>query len=487
MGTKLKLSIEQIKQDFVLFTVLVLGYSIKPFHKKWADFQINNRKTLILAPRDHGKSIILTISYTIWKLINNPDLKILIASNSTTMAKRFLSAIREHFERNTTLRALFGDWVGEKWTDEALTVNKRRKIGVKEPSVSATAVFASLVSGHYDIIIADDLVDFENSLTKGQRDKVWNWFWTVLYPTLETNDVDASKSGKIHIIGTRYHPDDLYGRLINGLDGRGGAFANNYICDKALSVDENGNYVALWPERKSVQTLLETKHSAGSTIFSLQYQNDASMMVGTKFKEEHLNNFWETLPEDVITVVGYDLAVGKSENNDYFAEVVLSADKNGNFYIREVFRGRLSAPEQFEHIKKTWQRYKFDLAGIESVAYQEAMAQWLRENSSVPVTSVKRRQDKEMRAVKIQNYFENGKVFFPKELTQTVLVLREELLVFPNSEHDDLFDALECAITVATQALSGFWFEFVGEEQENTDNKDIEFEEKRFNEFTFVI
>ena len=451
-GKKLVITKELLLSNFLMFCVVVLGMMVMPFHVLWARFQESRKRSLILAPRDHGKSMLLTIAFCVWHILKNPNIRILIISNSAGMAQNFLAAIKSHFERNTILRALFGNLVGDVWNVENIIVRTRTAVGLKEPTVSTCGVFGSLISGHFDIIIADDIVDFENSRTKSMRDKVWDWFWMVLYPTLETSEIDPSKDGHMHLNGTRYHHDDLYGRLIGDVDRyRPAAYEGNWIRDQAIKED-----TALWPERKSLVTLTKIKQDVGSIIFALQYQNDASLTIGRIFQLEYFANTYASLPDEHLLVAGYDLAVKEKEQHDYFAEVIIATDKKKNVYLVNAAHMRMSAPKQYDRIKSSHETWKYTRCGVESVAYQEALPQWLRENTDVPVKSINRTKDKVTRAYKIQPLFENGKFFMPAG--KKFHDLTEEMTMFPDADHDDLFDALETAITTAQGGQFDFFF-----------------------------
>ena len=73
-------------------------------------------------------------------------------------------------------KKLYGDWVGDKWTDVEMTVSKRNDPKVKESTVTVTSIGASTVSQHYDLIICDDLVNRESITTEDQLEKVITYY-----------------------------------------------------------------------------------------------------------------------------------------------------------------------------------------------------------------------------------------------------------------------------------------------------------------------
>ena len=88
-----------------------------------------------------------------------------------------LKEIRTHFEQNVNLIRIFGDWKKSRdnvWNDKEFTVNRRTVIK-KEATVSALGASGAVVSKHFDIIIGDDLVGFENARTEAQRKVLKEW------------------------------------------------------------------------------------------------------------------------------------------------------------------------------------------------------------------------------------------------------------------------------------------------------------------------
>ena len=154
----------------------VLGYTVQPFHLGLLQFQDAHPKSLQLAPRGFGKSTTLTITRALFEVLRNPDVRILIVSNTQLQAEVFLREVKHHLEYGETLRAVFGDFVSDdKWDVRELNV-RPRKTRAKESTISCVGVGVGgpVVSRHYDVILADDLIDEDNSRTeRGRFGRCW--------------------------------------------------------------------------------------------------------------------------------------------------------------------------------------------------------------------------------------------------------------------------------------------------------------------------
>lgn len=435
--------------------------SLQPLHASIIHNVSDNQASMDLAPRGHGKSTIGDVDFCITKVLRNPDIRIMIGSKTQTQASAFLKEIRTHFEQNVNLIRIFGDWKKSRdnvWNDKEFTVNRRTVIK-KEATVSALGASGAVVSKHFDIIIGDDLVGFENARTEAQRKVLKEWFYSSLYPTLEPD-------GEIHILGTRYSPMDLYEDLIK---------SKNYKINvqQAITVKDGQEY-SLWESKFSLDKLRSIREEAGLIIFNMQYQNNTELAKGKIFKYKYFKHFEEyDIDYDLNRVrvkvldsqgvpywipvriyMGADLAISEDEtsNNDYFVLTVIGVDKNKNVYVLDYLKERLTFNAQLNAILD-YGKNKFPMVeriGVETVQYQKSLAQEIRRLSLLPVINIQTSKDKVTRAMRRSALFENGKVWFRIGMDD----LEECLLLFPEVDHDDLFDGLDFALTVADQGNS---------------------------------
>jgi hypothetical protein len=185
-----------------LLATRLLGYELRPFHREMLDFQSVTGTALQLAPRGFGKSTVLTIARAVYEILRNPNIRILIASNTQLQSEVFLREIKFHLAVNARLLDAFGRWQDEsKWDLREIMVAPRTS-SAKEATVTCVGVGGPVASRHYDLIIADDLVDEENARTEVQREKVRTWYYKTLVPCLEPD-------GRLFVLGTRYHFLDL--------------------------------------------------------------------------------------------------------------------------------------------------------------------------------------------------------------------------------------------------------------------------------------
>lgn len=164
-----------------------------------------NSRKLICVPRGCLKSTIACVSYPIWRLNKNPNLRILIDSELFTNSKNFLREIKQQLE-SPRLTRIFGQYKSDtNWNEAEITI-RQRTVVKKEASITVGGVGTTKVGQHYDLIIGDDYNSNKNSATAEGRAKVidhYRYNISILEPT-----------GTYVVIGTRYSEDDLIGFIL---------------------------------------------------------------------------------------------------------------------------------------------------------------------------------------------------------------------------------------------------------------------------------
>ena len=166
---------------------------------------------LILLPRDHQKSR-MAAYWCAWQITREPWTRILYISATSSLAEKQLSLIKSILDSPVYRRY----WPGminrdegkrAQWSNSAITVDhpSRKEEGVAEPTVFTGGLTTSLTGFHCDVAVLDDVVVQENAYTKEGRNKVESQY--SLLASIES--VDAKEL----VVGTHYHPADLYMRL----------------------------------------------------------------------------------------------------------------------------------------------------------------------------------------------------------------------------------------------------------------------------------
>lgn len=449
-----KLIVEEGRLDVL---ALVLGYKVLPFHLLLikAKRLLRGPWRLYLAPRGLGKSTILTVVDSVMIPLQFPDVRILIASRVKDMAKDLLSEIQGCFE-NERFVDLFGDLRGDKWGTGEATVKTRVKKW-KEPTWLAAGADGPVTSKHFDHIKADDLVDEKNARTEGERARIHTFMYKTLVPTLMHVRDDGSP-GEIDMIGTRYHPDDLYARA-EEVDPK---FQGNVCEVPALLNPETGERdpggVSVCPEMAPTADLKAMRISMGSAHFDSQMQQNTDRMRGDIFKDEFFR-YYEGDPhalvraKDLKVWAAQDLAIAEDEQHCEYADAVIGVDDADPdslvVYLLDRFHRRVPYVQQIARVTYLYEEWEPIRIGIEANALQkhriDAVYAQLGAEIGQLCKPIFTHKDKVTRAWKLSARYERGGVYHRKQVHQDV---EDQLVSFPNGRLDDMFDALDFAVTL---------------------------------------
>ena len=415
---------------------------LAPFHKELCNFVTDrhDRKKLILIPRSHLKSKLITIGYSVFKIVQNPKIRILIYSATWQMAVDLHLSIQKLLRSNEIIKILWGDLSqgATEWSQDRtrLTMNDKR-----DPTVTAAGIDNNLVGGHYDLIIMDDVVNRDNIGTADQIEKVKKRYKDSL-DLLEPH-------GQIIVIGTRWHDADLYGWILDPDNDIKASF--DILIKRAYEGDILAEYgfEPLWPGKFSQKELQKRLREEGWAHFSAQYLNDPVPEEEATFKKAYFRYYDSSdLSGRLINkFLLIDPAVSLKKSADYSAFVVLGHDEHGYIFILDIIRQRLAPSDIINVIFILRDRWQLIDVGIEEVAFQKALAYSLREDTRFKmrpfhITELKpNERSKDQRIKGLQPLYEEGKIYHNK-LLPTNIYLEDELTRFPSGQHDDIIDAL---------------------------------------------
>lgn len=421
------------------------------FHKELCNFIQDDlhKKKLVLMPRGHLKSTLVTIGYSTQRIVQNPNVRILILSATWQMAVDFLTEIKNHLKGNETIHEYFPE-IREavveppEWAQDRITI-KRTDTNIKGPTVWAAGVESNLVGSHPDVIILDDVVSRDNVTTPEQIDKVKLRYKDCL-DLLEPG-------GQLIVIGTRWAEGDLYSWLMDKDNG----ILQNYdvMIKKAFEGDleTSENFKALWPEKFDQKELLSRLNEKGWYEFSAQYMNDPIPDKDATFQKEWIQRFdlEDVRGKEMVKVLTIDPAISQEREADFTAMVVCGIDTFGNIFVLDMVRDRMKPSELINKVFELNELWHPNSIGIETVAYQKAIAYSLKDEMTrrrryLPIQELKpNERAKDLRIKGLQPQYQSLKVFHRNNHPITPY-LENELKAFPRGIHDDLIDAFSYAL-----------------------------------------
>ncbi|GAG84874.1 unnamed protein product, partial [marine sediment metagenome] len=281
-------------------------------------------------------------------------------------------------------------------------------------------------------IIDDPVKDEEEAASQVIRDKVWDWYQKVFRTR-------AEPEAAIIIVMTRWHQDDLVGRLLK--QAKEDPASDQW---KVLHFPAIKDGQALWPGRYPIGVLEKIRSSIGGRAFESLYQGNPTVAEGQIIKREWWK-YYKERPNFLRIIHSWDTAFKSKTQNDYSVCTVWGEAQNG-FYLLDVWRAKVEFPELKRAAVALDARDKPSAVPVEDKASGQSLIQELQRDTNIPVLPYKVDRDKVARAYAVTPLIEAGKVFLP-ESAPWLFDYIEELSAFPNAEYDDQVDS-------TTQALS---------------------------------
>lgn len=447
------------------------------------DFPYAPTKIARLLPRGHGKSEGVGVVFPTWALLRIPELRIAVISKTADLAGERTGKVVEALERWAPKFGVDIDDAAGQQLDMAAN-------DAKEPSISPYGLESQLTGKHFDVIIWDDIADWDNQRTQTQRRNVREYF-----RDYEKNLIDPDSvlecGGVQAMIGTRKHPQDIYETdilssatwdaqtfkaiaeedwplveqrawSVRGADGEIYDDVGDLPADVNLANDgviPDQPVTVLWPEHKPAESLLfDIVDGDDSTpIWRRENQQDPHALSGEVFESDWLT-YVDELPKPESSYRWYagmdiglveDLQEAVEGDSDWTALAVVAWDSTaGRGYLAKLERDRgMSVKESADWAVAQLADTDVDTLLVEQNA-NRGVAQRLRDETSINAEGETSSGDKGERIHNMAAEFESDDVRILGDPTDETWRSFEtqEWLQFPNCSHDDRLDAIEIAL-----------------------------------------
>lgn len=467
---------EDCLNDFYTYVKIISPYlQLGHCHEDVCNFiQSPGTHKLVIFPRGHLKSTIeaLWASYLVTR---DPTTTILIASATATLAEQQLYAVQNIFESKIH-RKMFPELLGdtsvgtrEKWTQKALNVEHpaRKEARVRDNTIYSCGAGKTITGLHFDYLFLDDIAvedsDKLNPFTPEGRAKTSRW-------VARTVSI-LNPGGGILVVGTRYHPDDIYSELMTigtPVFDEDGNIVDEVKLYKSIShvVETGGDF--LWPRKKAMdgkfygfdfEELAKIKAQFKNNLsqFYANYYNDPTdpenRLIDPScfqyYDKDKLENYaykWFIDNKELTIFAGMDMAASLEKRADFTTLAVIGVDEDGFRYILDIQRKKTDQISVMSDmvfdafVKWRFKKFRIETNAAQGLVANQIEANMRKRNAIFVWDKQASRGKKSVRIMSILEPLYSGKVMFHYRGGQ-IEILEDELLS-TRAAHDDVADAV---------------------------------------------
>jgi predicted phage terminase large subunit-like protein len=432
-----------IKTNFKFFLQKAF-YSLHPnvrFSHNWhidliAEYltALENRqitRLIINIPPRYLKSFCISVAWPAWLLGRDPSRKIMVASHSMALAKKF--------SQDSKLI------MTENWYQNIFQTQLSSKQNTKEKFCTtnhgfrmACSVGSNITGEGGDYLIVDDPITPLQALSEKKRETVNDWFSNTFSTRL--ND---KKNGVIILVMQRLHPWDLSGYLFK---------KDNWEVLKIPAVSEvaqkirfnNFHYIRkkgelLCEAREGRKEIANIKKELGTYAFSAQYQQEPIDIQNGLIKRKWFMRYTK-LPDFIAVYQSWDTAIKIGVKNDYSVCTTWGVTNTG-YHLLDVFRERLAYPDLKQMVVEKYNQYKPTGVIIEDKASGQQLIQDINNDNRMPIIKFLPKKQKLIRFLLMTTIIEAGKIHLPLDAAW-LSDFESEVFSLPNSTHDDQADSM---------------------------------------------
>ncbi len=384
----------------------------------------NDEFTNTEAPRYHSKTTIKCFLIPIFQALEEPETyrHYLNVQATDEKALDVNRSLKVELETNELLIAMYGDQIGDRWTDQRFVL----KNGVVFSAIGAGKSIRGINYRNMrpDYVILDDLYDEDEIYSPTATKKKNNWFWSSLYQARS-----KTRKTSLHVQGTAINTDDL----LEDLKKRPGIKSKSFA-----AVKDWDKGTILWPtEQNTFAKLKVDQIRMGPIIFAREMQNERMDETTTVLKRTYWR-FYKALPSGFdIVVTSWDMTFKETKSGSFVVGQCW-ARRGGDFYLLPIMvRGRMDFLEALEGFKNLAHQYPFAVGHlVEDKANGPAVISMLK-NKIPGIVPILPHGTKVARAVAVTPPLAAGNVYLPDpELAPWVIDFIEECAKFRGSDNE---------------------------------------------------
>ena len=388
------------------------------------------KRLMVFLPPRHGKSEVVSKKFPAWYLGKNPNKEIILSSYAADLAYDFSRIARNTLRDNA-------DLFDVSLANDSSAI-KNWNIEGYDGGLTAAGVGGPITGRGANVAIIDDPVkNWEEASSKTYREKVWKWYQSVLRTRL-------TPDGAIVLVMTRWHEDDLAGRLLKQ-EGNNWDIVNFPAIAKEEDILGRQEGEALWEERYPVSELEDIRNTLLDRMFLSLYQQEPRKTDESALWNYDMFKYSKDYPDLKKIVVAIDPATTNKAKSDETGIIVAGIGEDNYIYVLED-RSTKASPNGWAKIAiAAYEKYNADTIIAEVNQGGDMVESVLRsESRNVSYKKVRASRGKRVRAEPIASIYEQGKVFHVGKLKK----LEDQLTTWEQgSDSPDRLDALVWALT----------------------------------------
>lgn len=449
---------------------------IRLLNEKIADLvsgRLGKRKLMVTMPPRHGKSEVCSKFLPAWYLARYPDRRVILTSYEADFAADWGRKARDVLEQAS-------EWAGVKIRSDSKAANRWNLVGHKGGMQTAGARGPITGKGAHLLIIDDPVKNAEDALSETLRQKTWDWYISTAKTRLEPGACQL-------VIMTRWHEDDLAGRLL-ATEGDEWEVVNFPAIAEEEDILGRVPGDALWPGAYDIQALAEIRDTPETGYWwSALYQQHPTTDEGGVFSRSNFRHWTYAGDEgkaynldglvvpvkDTIRFQTIDLAASKRTKADFtvVATWAITRTEPAHLILLGRFRDRVEAPDHLSTVEAEFAKWKRPgepkcrFAAVGKQTYGLALIQEAKRHGAFWIRGEDEDTDKFSRSIPAAGMVSAHVVWFPRD-AEWLEVWESELLAFNNGTHDDQVDALSLAAIIYGQRRS--WAPRLGAKEPET-------------------